>query len=327
MIAIRPELKLRAHCVYGVNQGDFGVTQPALSNKSELSELAELTGRMVALIPDKLEPGVLYIVSTPIGNLADISLRALSVLSHSSAIYCEDTRESRTLLSRYGIRTPTVVLHEHNEASVAARLVARLQQGEAIALISDAGTPLISDPGMRAVDAVIEAGLRVVPIPGASAVLAALVAGGMPALPFTMFGFLARKGAERTGTIEKLSNLGHTAILFESPRRLSQTLRELSSASTGERRAAVARELTKKFEDIRRGTLDELAAYYEGSPPKGEIVILLAAVEKALPLDDVLRAAAINLREQGFRPRDIVQMLMDQHSASRNVAYRIAHDT
>ncbi len=303
------------------------MTLPAPSQQTELSELAALTGRMVALVPDTVEPGVLYIVSTPIGNLADISLRALSVLAHSSAIYCEDTRESRTLLSRYGIRTPTVVLHEHNEASVAARLVTRLQNGEAIALISDAGTPLVSDPGLRAVDAVVAAGLRVVPIPGASAVLAALVASALPALPFTMFGFLARKGAERIEILEKLSTLGHTAILFESPRRLPQTLRELAAMSSGHRKAAVARELTKKFEDVRRGTLDELAAYYESSTPKGEIVILLAAVERALPLDDLLREAAIDLRKQGFRPREIVQMLMDQHGASRNVAYRIAHDT
>ncbi|MEO7520179.1 MAG: 16S rRNA (cytidine(1402)-2'-O)-methyltransferase [Gemmatimonas sp.] len=296
------------------------------------AELKAIAAQIAALAskkawPSAATPGALHVVSTPIGNLADISLRALAVLQQVATVYCEDTRQSRTLLSRYGIRTPMVALHEHNEARAVPQVLERLRRGEALALISDAGTPLVSDPGGRLTEAVAAAGLRIVPVPGASATLAALVASGISAHPFTMLGFLPRKGGERSDMMRMATSLPHSVVLFEAPGRTAETLRELAAASNGSRTAVVARELTKRFEEIRRGTLDELAAYYENAPPRGEIVIVLAGFVMHHPNDDDLRIAADAWRAEGRRPREIVGLLMDEHGASRNVAYRLAHDT
>lgn len=288
---------------------------------------ASLTEHISALWPQAVTPGALHVVSTPIGNLGDITLRALAVLRQASVICCEDTRHARPLLDKYGIGTPTLAVHEHNEASVVPRLLDRLRAGEAVALISDAGTPLVSDPGGRLVEAATTAGLRVVPIPGASATLAALVACGLAAHPFTVLGFPDRKGKGREDALAMAARLPHAVVLFESPNRLVDTLRDLASIAGVGRQVAVARELTKHFEEIRRGTLEEVAAYYEEAPPRGEIVIVLAGATAAEPTEDGLRATADALRAQGFRPRDIVRMLMDEHGASRNLAYRLAHDT
>ena len=288
---------------------------------------SDLADRAATLWPTAAIPGALHIVSTPIGNLGDISLRALAVLKEAAVICCEDTRHARTLLSRYGIGTPTIAVHEHNEASVIPRLVARLKAGDALALISDAGTPLVSDPGARLVEAAATAGLRVVPIPGASAVLAALVASGMVPHPFTMLGFPARKGKEREEQLALAARLPHAVVLYESPNRLVDTLRDLAAIAGTTRPVAVARELTKHFEEVKRGTLEEVAAYYEGTPPRGEIVIVLGGASVVAPSEDGLQAVVVALREDGCRPRDIVQRLMDEHGASRNLAYRLAHDT
>lgn len=294
-------------------------------------DVPALAARIAALAneawPDAATAGALHVVSTPIGNLADVSLRALAVLHQVATVYCEDTRQSRTLLSRYGIRTPTAALHEHNEARLIPQVIERLAKGEALALISDAGTPLVSDPGARLTEAVSGASLRIVPVPGASATLAALVASGISPHPFTMLGFLPRKGRDRSDMIGMAASLPHTVVLFEAPGRVADTLRDIAAASNGARTAVVARELTKRFEEIRRGTLDELAAYYENTPPRGEIVIVLAGVVFHRPTDDDLRAAAEAWRAEGRRPREIVGLLMDEHGASRNVAYRLAHDT
>jgi 16S rRNA (cytidine1402-2'-O)-methyltransferase len=272
-------------------------------------------------------PGALHVVSTPIGNLGDITLRGLAVLHQVATICCEDTRHTRPLLDRFGIRTPTVALHEHNEAGMTPRLLERMRAGEALALVSDAGTPLVSDPGARLVEAAISAGLRVVPVPGASATLAALVASGITPHPFTVLGFPERKGKERENQLALAARLPHAVVLFESPNRLVDTLRELAAIAGASRPVAVARELTKHFEEVRRGTLLEVAAYYEAVPPRGEIVIVLAGATAAEPTEDGLRAIADRLRAEGFRPRDIVRQLMDEHGASRNLAYRLAHDT
>lgn len=287
----------------------------------------DLADRAATLLPDAVTPGALHVVSTPIGHLGDLSLRALAVLKGVSSICCEDTRHARTLLQRYGIHTNTLALHEHNESQATPRLIERLRAGEALALISDAGTPLVSDPGTRLVMSAVEAGMRVIPIPGASATLAALVGSGIVPHPCTILGFLPRKGGERREQLDFATRQPHAVVLFESPNRLVETLRDLADSAGSPRHVAVARELTKHFEEFRRGTLLEVAAYYEETPPRGEIVIVLAGAPVVVPTEDGLRVTAHALRAEGLRPREIVQRLVDEHGASRNLAYRLAHDT
>ncbi|MFI5312250.1 MAG: 16S rRNA (cytidine(1402)-2'-O)-methyltransferase, partial [Gemmatimonadales bacterium] len=207
-------------------------------------------------------PGTLYVVSTPIGNLADLSERAVHTLASVGAVLAEDTRHSRPLLAKHGISTPLISYHEHNEAKATPKLVARLVSGESLALISDAGTPLLSDPGARLVRAAIDAHVPVSPVPGPSALLAALVASGIPADRFTFFGFLPRKGRERTTAIAEISGMTHAAIVYEAAPRVAETLRDLAEAGMADRQAAVARELTKQFEEFRRGTVGSLVASY-----------------------------------------------------------------
>lgn len=288
-----------------------------------------MAGRAAELVPD-VSANTLFVVSTPIGNLSDISLRALAVLQHVSAICCEDTRHARTLLQRYGIRTATLALHEHNESSAAPRLIERLKAGESLALISDAGTPLVSDPGERFVQLAVEAGVRVVPVPGASSALAALVGSGIVPHPCTILGFLPRKGGERREMVALAARSPHTVVLFESANRLVDTLRELDGAaalvSGSPRTVAVARELTKHYEEFRRGTLSDVAAYFEQTLPRGEIVIVLAGAPAAVVSEVELKKVADALRANGVPPREIVQRLIDAHGASRNLAYRLAHD-
>jgi 16S rRNA (cytidine1402-2'-O)-methyltransferase len=279
------------------------------------------------LFPNAAQRGALHVVSTPIGNLGDISLRALAVLRQVQCVACEDTRHTHVLLARYGITTATVALHEHNEAKATPHLIRRLQAGEAIALVSDAGTPLLSDPGARLVEAVVDAGLLVVPVPGASAPLAALVASGIAPHPCTIVGFLPRKGDERRRMLEAVARSAHTTVLFEAPPRLVATLGDLVRVAGASRVAAVAREITKRFEDIRRGTLAELTAYYEGTPPRGELVIVLAGAAVESPTEEGLAAIAAALRTDGRSARDIVNELVLAHGASRNLAYRLAHET
>ena len=273
----------------------------------------------------RAESGVLYLVSTPIGNLGDMSHRAVEVLSSAALVIAEDTRHSRRLLDHYSIETPLSSYHEHNEAKETPRLVARLQRGDSIALISDAGTPLISDPGSRLVDAAVAANLPVVPIPGPSAVMAALVGSGMSLERFTFFGFLPRKGKERSETIADIVASRVTSVLFESPNRVGATLDALVEAGAGERAAVVARELTKQFEEFRRGSVAELSSAYREVDPKGEVVLVIAGAEKRVVTEDELGDAASELRAAGKAPRDVMDHLISALGAPRNVAYRIAH--
>ncbi|HKH92400.1 MAG TPA: 16S rRNA (cytidine(1402)-2'-O)-methyltransferase, partial [Gemmatimonadaceae bacterium] len=192
------------------------------------------------------EGGTLFVVSTPIGNMGDFSFRAVETLRSVAAVLAEDTRHTRHLLDRYEIEVPLVAYHEHNEAKATPGLVARLLRGESLALVSDAGTPLLSDPGARLVRAAADAGVRVSPIPGASALLAALVTSGLDVDRFTFFGFLARKGVERRAAIDELVDLRHTAVLYEAPNRVADTLAQLAEAGAGDRATIVARELTKQ---------------------------------------------------------------------------------
>jgi len=277
--------------------------------------------------PAAVVPGALHIVSTPIGHLGDITLRALAVLHQAAVIGCEDTRHTRTLLAHFGIGTPTIAVHEHNEAEVTTSLLGRLARGEAVALVSDAGTPLISDPGARVVAAAVAAGHRIVPIPGASATLAALVAAGLAPHPVTLLGFLERKGPEREAQLALASRLPHAVVLFEAPGRLLDTLGDLATICGPGRRIAVARELTKHFEEVRRGTLAKVTTYFQETPARGELVLVLGGASTEAPSEDGLRAAALALRAEGLRAREIVRVLMDEHGASRNLAYRLAHET
>jgi 16S rRNA (cytidine1402-2'-O)-methyltransferase len=271
-------------------------------------------------------PGTLFLVSTPIGNMSDLSARAVETLAAVGAVLAEDTRHSRPLLEKHGISTPLVAYHEHNEAKTTPALVARLAAGESFALISDAGTPLLSDPGARLVRAAIDAGITVSPVPGASALLAALVASGIVADRFTFFGFLARKGKERAETVREIAALTHTAVLYEAPARVGETLAALAAAGAGAREAVVARELTKHFEEFRRGTVQSLAESYLEVAPRGEVVLVIAGAETPEPDEATLRDRAHALREQGLSARDVARVLTEESHAPRNLAYRLAHE-
>lgn len=226
-----------------------------------------------------LDPA-LYLVATPIGNLGDITLRALETLAGADHVACEDTRVTRVLLDRYGIRQRPSAYHEHNANEAGPRLIEALENGRSVALVSDAGTPLVSDPGFRLVGQAQERGIRVVPIPGASAVLAALTASGLPSDAFFFGGFLPVKDGQKRTRLEGLKAVPGTLILFESPRRLADTLAAMADV-LGARPAAIGRELTKTFEEIRTGTLAELAAHYaEADTPKGEVVVCVAPPEE-----------------------------------------------
>lgn len=270
--------------------------------------------------------GTLFIVSTPIGNLADLSPRAVETLRAATLILAEDTRHSRTLLTHAGVSTPIESYHEHNEARATPKAVARMLSGESIALISDAGTPLLSDPGARLVRAAIDAGIPVSPVPGPSALLAGLVGSGLAADRFTFFGFLDRKGADRTETLADIVGLPHTAVVYEAPARVAALLTALSDAGAGGREAVVARELTKKFEEFARGTVRELAERFSASQPRGEVVVLISGAPVVEVDESTLRERAGVLKEQGMSAREVARVLTLELGASRNLAYRIAHE-
>jgi 16S rRNA (cytidine1402-2'-O)-methyltransferase len=221
----------------------------------------------------------LHVVATPIGNLKDISFRALSTLAAADAVIAEDTRVTRNLLAFYGVATPLVAYHEHNAAAVRPHLLARLEAGAKLALVSDAGTPLVSDPGFRLVQEALEKSVHVTAVPGPSAVLAALVVAGLPTDRFFFEGFLPHKSGPRRARLAELAHIPGTLVFFESPRRIAETLVD-AAAALGPRPAAIARELTKLYETVRRDRLDALAATLAAEEtPKGEIVLLIAPPE------------------------------------------------
>ncbi|SDU44463.1 16S rRNA (cytidine(1402)-2'-O)-methyltransferase [Stappia sp. ES.058] len=254
----------------------------------------------------------LYIVSTPIGNLGDITVRALETLAACDLIACEDTRVTATLMQRFGLRTALTAYHEHNAARVRPRLLATLENGGSVALVSDAGTPLISDPGYRLVRDVVEAGHRVVPIPGASAPLAALVGAGLPSDTICFSGFLPHKGGQRRTRLGELARLPATLVIFESPRRLASSLADMADVLGADREAVVARELTKRFETFERGTLAELAERYADATVKGEIVVCIAppgVMTEADPEDaDALLTEALNDMKAAAAAKHVAQM-------------------
>ncbi|MCW5681973.1 MAG: 16S rRNA (cytidine(1402)-2'-O)-methyltransferase [Xanthobacteraceae bacterium] len=242
--------------------------------------------------PARLAPG-LYVVATPIGNLRDITLRALDVLRAASLVLCEDTRVTRKLFERHQVNTKLLAYHDHNAESVRPRVLKELEEGAAIALVSDAGTPLVSDPGYKLVAAAIEAGHKIFPVPGASAALAALVAAGLPTDRFFFEGFLPPKSGARKSRLVELQKIPATLVFYESGPRLAESLADMS-ATLGAREAAVCRELTKAFEEIRRGTLAILAAHYtETGAPKGEIVVIVSPPGEEAVIDDAALDAKI----------------------------------
>jgi 16S rRNA (cytidine1402-2'-O)-methyltransferase len=269
--------------------------------------------------------GHFYIVSTPIGNLTDMTYRAVEVLREADRILAEDTRRTSILCRRYDIGTRLVSTHEHNENARIAAVLDWLGAGEDVALVTDAGTPLVSDPGARLVAAVIAAGHGVVPVPGPSAVLAALVASGLPAEPFTFFGFLARSGRARSDRLDELAALPHTAVLYESPARLVELLEELVERSETGRRVAVARELTKIHEEVVRGTLAEVAGHYRESRVRGEVAVVLEGASPISAAVDQEAAAALAaaLLGEGGRPSVVAREVARRLGLARNVAYEI----
>ena len=239
-------------------------------------------------------PGVLYVVATPIGNLGDVSARAREILAGASVVAAEDTRHSGRLLRELGLERPLVSLHEHNERGRVAELVGRLQSGESVALVSDAGTPLVSDPGYLLVAAAVEAGIAVAPVPGPSAAIAALSASGLPCDRFCFEGFLPARAAARRQRLAELAAEARTLVLYEAPHRIAECLADLAAACGPGRRGCVARELTKKFETFYRGTLGELAARAgsDADMARGESVVIVEGAPPAEPgaaeLDNML---------------------------------------
>jgi len=269
-------------------------------------------------------PGTLFVVSTPIGNMGDFSFRAVDVLKAVAIVLAEDTRHTRHLLDRYDISTPATPYHEHNEAKTTPRFVARLLEGESLALVSDAGTPLVSDPGARLVRAAIDAGVDVVPIPGASAALAALVASGLEADRFLFLGFLPRSGRDRRAAFDEIVDSAHTVVVYESPNRLTNTLAELERLGGGLRPAAVAREMTKQFENIQRGTVADLLAYYRERPVRGEVVLVIGGAVARVASEKDVAARVRSLRAAGLSVRDASAQVAAEMGVSKRVAYRLA---
>jgi 16S rRNA (cytidine1402-2'-O)-methyltransferase len=275
----------------------------------------------------------LFLVSTPIGNLGDLSPRAADTLRGVSRVLAEDTRRTRVLTERVGSTAPLVSLHAHNESERTAKVLAWLEAGEDLALVSDAGTPLLSDPGARVVRAALEGGHRVVPIPGPSAILAALTASGLAGDRFTFLGFVPRRGAERRKVLARVASSEETTVLFESPQRLDDLLDALAEACGPDRQAVVARELTKLHEEFVRGTLREAIAYYREHPPKGEVTVVVApaAEAEATSADGDLeleaRGLAARLLAGGMKPSAAAKELTARLDLARNEAYRVVQES
>ncbi|HCL67275.1 MAG TPA: 16S rRNA (cytidine(1402)-2'-O)-methyltransferase [Rhizobium sp.] len=280
----------------------------------------------MAIAARPLEPA-LYLVATPIGNLGDITLRALETLAGADVLACEDTRVTRVLLDRYGIQNRPYAYHEHNADEAGPKLIAALDAGKSVALVSDAGTPLVSDPGYRLGQLAIETGHRVVPIPGPSAPLAALVGSGLPNDAFFFAGFLPTKDKARRDRLEELHTVPATLLFFESPHRIGATLAAAAEVLGPARAASVCRELTKTFEEFRRGTLGELAQYYAGdrvvkgeivlvigppaapeAPEQGEVDALLSQLAATLP---AAKAATEAARQTGLPRKDLYQRILE----------------
>ena len=268
----------------------------------------------------------LYLVSTPIGNLDDLTERASRVLREVDVCFAEDTRRTGRLLQAVASDAPLRSLHAHNEAARVEEVLQRLARGKSVALVTDAGTPVVSDPGRRVVGAAHEAGHRVVPVPGPSAVTTALAASGLPADRFVFLGFPPRTGTERQRWLERVANSPDTCVIFESPVRLPDLLQDLVGQGLGDRRGTVCREMTKLHEEIRAGSVAALLETFDGREVRGEVTVVVAGSgsEEAGPAEDpeVARRVARTLAEAGCSTRDIAEHLQRDFGFSRNDAYR-----
>ena len=272
--------------------------------------------------------GCLYLVATPIGNLEDISMRALRVLREVDLIACEDTRQTQKLLSHFGIETPMQSYHEHNEASRAAVLAAKLEEGAKIALVTDAGTPIISDPGYRLVKLCVEGHIPVVPIPGPSAVVAALAASGLFDGEFTFIGFLPARSGERRKALQTLKGENRPIVFFEAPHRLLASLQDVLEV-LGNREVVVAREITKLHEEFLRGHIDEILQTFDKSAPRGEITIVLGlpepesqALGTAASKQPIAERVAEIMRETGVDQKAALKQAARERGVTRREAYR-----
>jgi 16S rRNA (cytidine1402-2'-O)-methyltransferase len=271
-------------------------------------------------------PGTLYIVATPLGNLGDLSARAAELLRTVPVVAAEDTRRTRGLLTHLGASPQLLSYHAHSEDRRLEAILEILHEGRDVALVSDAGTPAVSDPGTELVAAAREAGVTVVPIPGPSAVATALSAAGLRGDRYLFLGFLPRKGGERARLLARAAAEEWSVVLFEAPPRLVDLLEDLARTAGGGRRAVVARELTKLHEELRPGTLDELARYYTEHPPRGELTVVLEGagtpVEPAVRTEDAV-AQATQLLADGLTRKEVVRRLSESLGMSRNDAYRL----
>lgn len=273
-----------------------------------------------------VEPQTLYLVGTPIGNLEDITFRALRVLKQANVIAAEDTRHTGKLLQHFQIKTPQISYHDHNTQQRIPQLIRRLEAGETVALVTDAGMPGISDPGYELVCACAEAEITVVPVPGPSAVVAAVVAAGLPCDRFTFEGFLPTKNKPRKSRIASLKTEPRTAVFYESPHRLIKTLTELQTALGEDRRVVLARELTKRYEEFWRGTVSEAISHYTTVPPKGEFTLLVSPAQtsaKQLSAKEIITELK-NLLAQGQSRTEASRNLAQQCNRSKREIYQLS---
>jgi len=276
----------------------------------------------------KRAPGQLFVVATPIGNLGDMSFRAVETLKQAHLIAAEDTRTSGRLLAHYQIATPMISLHEHNEAARISRLLDELQQGHDIALISDAGTPLVSDPGYRLVQHIRKSGIRIVPVPGPCSPIAALCASGLPSDRFTFIGFLPRAGRARKQALAELAAARDTHIVMESPKRLRKTLRELAELAAPSQEVCIARELTKLHEEFISGAITEVLEHIEKKEPRGEIVMLIgpAPARKSEPSDEEIMACLQSPAMQVLAPATRAKAVAATLGVARSRVYQLEID-
>ena len=274
--------------------------------------------------------GTLYVVATPLGNLEDLSPRAAATLTRVVAVAAEDTRHTKPLLAHVGSRAALVSFHAHSSEAALRRILQLLGSGKDVALVTDAGTPTVSDPGAVLVAAARARDIAVVTIPGPTAVAAALSLSGLPADRYLFLGFLPRRGGDRRRLLDAVAKSEWTVVLFEAPPRVADLLQDLATACGGDRLAAVARELTKVFEETRAGTLTELAGYYAEAPPRGEVTVLVAGTGKPAPEARASspdpEARARFLLAQGMTRRDVAEQLAEETGITRNTAYRLVNE-